>query len=692
MTGPGEPTSRELPRWLPWTFLGLLVLPFHPLWLDFEQVRRGLLLLLGGALWLCWPGLGRARGEGALAAFVGWLAVAAVISVRSLRPWEAAHELAHWVALGAVLRLGAAAPGAFALPLAALLLLTSAFGLGQRLGLPPLWGYGVDKEPVSVFGNLNVAAEWTAIAATAVAVLGSPRPWLWRAALVLAGAYLAVNGSRSGLVALPAGLALLLLLRRRAGGWLPLALALAGAGLGTGLVALRPLPLPADAAAVAAAADRDERTIDVRLAIAQSCGQLFAERPLFGFGPGQFAVQYPRVRSQREIEHSTHGRTLATEVRTAHDDWLELLVEGGLPALCLFGVLLFALQRGHRDKTRLLPAFVLLLLMFVRAPLGNAPAVAVVFLLCGSAAQKAAAAALPARRPAAAWALRLLGLLLLALGLGPVVANTAFAPYQLAAARNERPRPVAALAAAIAWMPWEPRWHQLLLQERIAEFEATLDHDTLAAAQATAAALLRLRPHDPVYLRQAAEAVSFSDLARAEALLGQALAIDPPNPEARILRSEILLQSRRYDEAIATVVVAPHRVLQQNLVHHLRGLEARARDRGDAEGARRCAYERSVLDVLETLGDESPGALAATTEHLRALLAATSDAGRSRQDLRPYALAALHCLALGDAKSATEQARAAQKYDLRLQPWQKAQLGGHLARLLRDPAWAPLLR
>ncbi|MFT4516361.1 MAG: hypothetical protein ACI91B_005085, partial [Planctomycetota bacterium] len=51
----GTPPSNleQAPAWvrlgLPWICLGLLVLPFHTLWVDAEQVRRGLLLMLTGA-------------------------------------------------------------------------------------------------------------------------------------------------------------------------------------------------------------------------------------------------------------------------------------------------------------------------------------------------------------------------------------------------------------------------------------------------------------------------------------------------------------------------------------------------------------------------------------------------------------------------------------------------------------------
>ena len=58
------------PTWAPWAVLALLVLPFHPLWVDFEQVRRGVLLVVTGALLCGVPGLRRVRADAFGAAFV----------------------------------------------------------------------------------------------------------------------------------------------------------------------------------------------------------------------------------------------------------------------------------------------------------------------------------------------------------------------------------------------------------------------------------------------------------------------------------------------------------------------------------------------------------------------------------------------------------------------------------------------
>ncbi|MGC6489206.1 MAG: hypothetical protein ACON4Z_16285, partial [Planctomycetota bacterium] len=217
MTEPAGAPAR-CPPWLAWVVLGALTLPFHPLWVDFEQVRRGLLLALTGGLLCALPGLLRVRGDVAGVAFVGALALTAAghglerwlaadaTATSSFQPWEAAYRVAHWFALLTIARLGART-GARALvaPVATLLLATSAFGLLQRLGLVEIAGYGVEREPVSTLGNLNVASEWTAVAAAATAALlpnaTGRRRWLPIAALLVAGAYLVVNPSRSGKVA-----------------------------------------------------------------------------------------------------------------------------------------------------------------------------------------------------------------------------------------------------------------------------------------------------------------------------------------------------------------------------------------------------------------------------------------------------------------------------------------------------------
>jgi tetratricopeptide (TPR) repeat protein len=681
---------RTLPAWLAPVGIGLLVVPFHPLWLDFEQVRRGVLLVLTGAALLLLRRLPAVRGErvcfGLLAVLaistgVNWLgdlATADPNQLRAFQPWEAAYRLAHWLGLWVVLRLGLAVRERLAVPLAALLLGAAAFGVLQRVGLAEFAGYGAPREPVSVFGNLNVAAEWTAIAAIAVAVLPTARPWLRLAALVAAGAYLAANQSRSGLVALPVGLVLLTLLRRRAA--LPL-LAAAGAGLVLGLLldVAAPRPAPPDRAAETAAQKRATATLDVRFEIAKSASRLFAEAPLLGHGPGQFAIEYPRHRSQTEIEASSHGRQFASEVRTAHDDWIELLVDGGLPALLLFAAALFALQRGTKDMAALLPLFVLLLLMLVRSPLGNAPCVALALLLAGQSAPAA-----PPRRFARPLAM-LCGVLLVGLGALPIVAHTAFVPYLAARARGEQP-PVAAVRTAAAWMPFEPRWLQVLAQEQ-------LFADDLAGARRTAAAALGLRPYDPqLYLLLGEVLARGGSFDRAEQLARHAIRFDPGHPELRLLLGTSLARQGRVDDAIAVLATEPHAVLKAQLPQVFADLAAVATRNDERATAAKLEVERHVLLVLERLGDPSPSALAAAGEHVKALLAAQRAAGTLQQDPRGYLVGALHALDLGQPDTVLALGTRAKQTGAKLLPWQRDLFGAQLQRLSAYEDWLTVLR
>lgn len=693
------------PSWLAWLWFGALALPFHPLWTDFEQVRRGLLLVIAGTTTLglmWWPGrqLVAARGER-----FGWLFVTGLVLSTLLQsgvhllhhdaatPWSLRYELAafrvlHWCALLIALRAGAAVGAArSALPIAAVLLITSLFGLLQRTGIAELGGYGTAGEPVSTLGNLNVASEWTAIAAVAVAallhMLRGRAQVLGVTALLLAGAYLVVNHSRSGLVALPICLVLLVLMRRTAAAALPLGVALLGALLGLGIDNALARPTPADPAAVAAARERATVTLDVRLQIAAASTDLFTESPLFGHGPGQFQVQYPRVRRQQEIEASSFERRFSTEVRTAHDDWLELLLDGGLPALILFSTMLFALQRGQRDKSRLLPMLALLLLMLVRAPTGNAPAAALAFWLLGTRAPAVAAASRPGRALSRAGGM-LLCLLMLACGALPILGNFAFVPF-VRAARDGHELPRTAARAAHAWMPYEPRWLQ-------AEARLALAAGEPADAARLAASAVRLRPFSPPLLLLLAEA-----LARLHRY-GEAIEVsrfardfDAANPELRVLESVAQAELGDVDRAIAAVVRNPHPRLKEQLQRHFADLALRAEQRNEPEQAARYVIEYAWLGLIDRLGrtgDDVRTQRDQLGEQLRQRIRA---ADREAVDARIPVANALLALEIDKPQLAARFADVARRSDARLTDWQAALLGDHLERLRQVDGWAGLL-
>lgn len=715
MSAAAAAPTAAAPRWLAATFVALLAIPFHPLWVDAEQARRALLLLAaGGALLLC-PRLPAARGERWLWAFVAALAASAAVrwtgdvwfraegDARGFQPWDAGYRLAHWLALVVALRLGAAAGDALARPLPWLLLATAAFGVLQRLGLADLDGYGVEREPVSTLGNLNVASEWTAVAAAAVAVL-LPAPFargrlVGLAALAAAGAYLVANGSRSGLVALPLALLALAAIRRRR----PLAESLGGplaAALGAGAMAIvagaAPAPAPTAAppgtatvvgvtAAQGAPLDRGAATLAVRWEITKATARLVAEAPVLGFGPGQFALHYPRVRSQDEIERSSLGRSFATEVRTAHDDWLELLVDGGGVALLLFAAALFALQRAQADKARLLPLFALLLLMLVRAPLWNAPAAATALLLAGAGVAPAGAVAGRWR----AFAARVVGALLALLAAPVLLAHFAVAGY-VDDVRDGRTPDVAAVVRASSWMPYEARWEELLTRDRLAAAAATASTAAgaanLAAATSSAARALQLRPHHPqLYLNLGEALARQGKVEEALAVTRQGLRLDEGSPELRVLASVAEAQRGRHDAAIVAVAEAPHPTLRARLAEHFAQLEQVCRTRGDEIGVLRFRIERHVTAAIDGLGDASPTALQATSGHVQQALAAMREAER-KDDGRALVLGALHRLDLGKEQESAQLGELVGRFPP-LPRWQRELFGPQLDRLRALPSW-----
>ena len=194
---------RALPGWLPWLFVALLVAPFDPYWIDFENARRAQLLALSGLAITLWPRVMAryAPGSGALLVLTAWTCLAAIFTPSTTIWPQALLAIAQWLALLALLQLGGGADAScWRRAFGAALIATSLFGLLQRLGLADFYGYGQVSEPVSVFGNLNVAAEFTAIAGGAAAVAFARAPRTMALALVCAGAYALVNGSRSALV------------------------------------------------------------------------------------------------------------------------------------------------------------------------------------------------------------------------------------------------------------------------------------------------------------------------------------------------------------------------------------------------------------------------------------------------------------------------------------------------------------
>jgi len=686
-----------LRRVLPWVFVGLLALPFHPLWIDFEQVRRGVLLVLTGAAMLLLPSLPEVRGQRTAMIFLAGLLACALVQMAvqwafhddntpwSFQPWLAAYRIAHWFALIVLVRIGAYMHlKSLATAIATLVLITSTFGILQRLGIAEIWGYGVEREPVSTLGNLNVASEWTAIAGIAVAALAKDIKhklrWLPIAALAMACAYLIINPSRSGKVAMALGLILLLVMRRKQGDFMPLIIAAAGSLFGVIIATLAPSPERTEEA-LRKEVEQGTKTLDVRFEIARGATRLFGESVIFGKGPGQFAVEYPRHRSQEEIETSSFERKFRTEVRTAHDDWLELLVDGGLIALVLFAAMLFSMQRGARDRTRHIPMFVLLLLMLVRAPIGNAPAAAIAFLMIGSPAQPTVISDL--RRRIGLVLSVVLGVTMLFMGLRPIAGNSAMIPY-LAAQRSGEAPPKDAAANAIWWMGYEPRWFELEIQDRL------IRGDLRGAAHYSERAL-DLRPFSPPLLLLHGEVLArSSSFGEAISIADQGLELDPKNPELHILKSTALAQLGDVDRAIAAVVMDPHPVVRAGLQTHFAELAKLAARRNETKQKQRYAIESAFAATADLLGTGDPDALELVSEMNRMMDEMTKLLERTDVDTRYLVTAALESLDRGRADRATKYAEIWRLRGVPLQPWQAAILGEHVDRLREVPGWGSL--
>lgn len=86
----------------------------------------------------------------------------------------------------------------------------------------------------------------------------------------------------------------------------------------------------------------------------KSALRMFAERPLFGFGPGTYSFQYAPY--QRSYEQ-TYVSTNAGKLGNAHSEYLSALSETGLPGLIFFLLIIFFTIRSaarvyYKSKSR----------------------------------------------------------------------------------------------------------------------------------------------------------------------------------------------------------------------------------------------------------------------------------------------------------------------------------------------------
>ncbi len=310
-----------------------------------------------GLLWLlaewrrepAWPPLSR-RGNVALSALVV-LVVAG--SLRHGLAWAMEPLLARagfaLVALAAFsyfrrtgLELG---PLRAAVAVACAVVVT--LGLLQLAGHDLLPAFAAGDQVSATFGNVNMAAQFVALALTVAlsGMGGSPRRsrWVTAALVALAGgglAYLHLLGARSALVALVGALVFLLLVD---GKGTVVRVAAGGALL---VAALRFLPGAAGPPQSGGTNAHKRESVRVRLAVWSDTLRLVRDHPL-GVGAGNF--------EQAFIPYALGGRTRPDEslvFRSPHNEYLRVLAEEGVIASALLAALLVGLVSAlHRSPT-----------------------------------------------------------------------------------------------------------------------------------------------------------------------------------------------------------------------------------------------------------------------------------------------------------------------------------------------------
>jgi O-antigen ligase len=151
-----------------------------------------------------------------------------------------------------------------------------------------------------------------------------------------------LSGSRGGMLAFAAEVIVLAILLRKRGDWKqPLALGVFLAVMIGFLIWLGGNELTRRLVSIQSEAHQ-ELTGGVRFTIDRDCLRMFRHRPFLGWGLGAFPIVYPQFRSFYT----------SFFVNEAHNDYLQLLVETGIPGFGLAIWFLVITFRGARTKLK----------------------------------------------------------------------------------------------------------------------------------------------------------------------------------------------------------------------------------------------------------------------------------------------------------------------------------------------------
>lgn len=628
-----------LPTALPTAILLLLALPFHAYWWDYEIARRGVLACLAGGLCLAPRFLPRLRPTRTwpFALLFLWLLVR---SFGVTNPGYAFENTGHMLALVVLLMLGTQLPLSSVLVAAVPTgLIVAAIGIAQTIG----WMDQPGSQPVSTLGNLNVASEVLAVCGASAALLSVStdsvsRRFRWAALLTLFTCAVAVilNTSMSGLFALPLGCLPCL----AAPGRLRVVASLvAGLVLGFLLLGDGEAPVPADPQPPPTAIQTkppEPSTVAVRLGLWEGGARLVAQRPWVGHGSGQFQVEYPAVRPAEEIELSSRGRRSQHSPATVHNDYLQILIEGGPIALLL--ALLGALGVLRASTLRLAgPLVAFAFLAGVRAPLGNAPAAALVFLFAGALLGRTDGRtdSYPTRHPP------LIHLSLLGCGIalgwvGVIQLGSQFAATDMIVRQND-PQALAESRDRALW--FRPYDHRILPSQ----VSGAMRKNDLTRAREDSDYLLKIAPHDVVGQLRNIELLRTEgrreDATRAVIELQLQ---DPQNLSATLWGAELQLEKGEALRAAQLLYENDHPRMREVLAARLADFEQLAQGWGNTTAVAVLRREQEFVRVLDQL-ERNPGRRAA--ELLVQLFTAHD---QDPDDPRAVLLGAIHFHAKGD--------------------------------------------
>ncbi len=677
--------------WLAAILLLLLAVPFHPYWQNFEQARRGLLLMLVGVLCV----VPRVFPKDMPRAVLPFLVLVAWLLLRSIgvhNPGLAWERTLLWLSLAALMIVGSSmAPRQIA---------CAALPAGAVVAVWALVQTVADLEPVSTLGNINVASEMLTMSGAAAALLpclGERRKSLQVAALVtlfLCGATVVANTSLSGLIALPLA-ALPVAFHKQIPGWTRfaiLAVLCAGMLLGTGL---RPDKVAEQPTTTSKESDPSSTpsTTEVRIHLWNGTARMGVDRFLLGHGSGQFRVEYPRYRRPEEIDATSFGRRFSTAAESAHQDYLELFAEGGILAFLLLAVGILQVLRQAPFWTWG-PVVGFGFMAGVRSPLGNAPVAALLFLWMGTMLyhvhqrQERISLQFPGRT----WVLALLGFCTLAVGACGFLGQLTFTGYVHEAGNGRRGSQAArsSLGAATFWNGYE----QKLLQAR-----ATLSVDDLARSSnkerkrclATARRdleeLLAAWPWDEEGLLLLGRSLQLAGKpVEAVVALSKLRKIDPQNPRATLFQATILVEAGKAPEALALLYQDLHPRLRAQLPKILSDLHALAQRKGFTQDADLLLVERAFFDAVDTLRKE-PGF--GSQIAVKTYLEEHREHPHDLSDMRPLVIYALQFLALKRPDEAKAVARQAEKR--KLPETYRRLMADVLKPLLALPEWQRVL-